>query len=347
MRPLAILQVSYPLAPVGPDAVGGAEQVLSAIDRALHEGGHRSLVVAPEGSEVAGRLVPIPRVRGPFDEAVRIRAQAATAEAIAAVRQSEPIDVVHCHGIDFPAYLPAGGTTLVTLHLPPDWYPPQAWSARPGLHLVTVSRSQAGRCPPGVVLRDIIPNGVPVADLQQGPDPVPAGHALVLGRICPEKGVHLAIEAARRAAVPLVIAGTVYPYDAHVRYFEEAIRPALSPTVRFVGPLDLSAKRTALRSALCLLVPSLAEETSSLVAMEAAACGTPVIAFRAGALPDVVEDGRTGVLVDGVEPMAEAIAGIGRIDRATCRRTARERFDVKTMTDRTIALYRDLREAES
>lgn len=213
---------------------------------------------------------------------------------------------------------------------------------RPGLRLHGVSSHQSAACPAGLRLLPPIPNGVPVDDLAAKGIAV-EGHALVLGRICPEKGIHLAIESAERAGVPLVIAGRVYPYESHVRYFEEEIRPRLSPAVRFAGPLGFEDKRRMLASAACLLVPSLCEETSSLVAMEAAACGTPVVAFAAGALPEVVEEGRTGFLVEDVAGMAAAIPATAALDRELCRAIARERFSLGAMTDRYLSLYRDLR----
>jgi glycosyltransferase involved in cell wall biosynthesis len=165
---------------------------------------------------------------------------------------------------------------------------------------------------------------------------------LMLGRICPEKGQHLGLQAAHAAGVPALLAGDVFPYPEHQAYFADRVRPMLDAKRHYLGPVGFARKRHLLASAVCLLVPSLAAETSSLVAMEALACGTPVIAFRSGALPETVEDGRTGLLVDGVDAMAAAIGRIGMIDRAECRRRAMERFPVRRMTDAYLALYRRL-----
>jgi CelD/BcsL family acetyltransferase involved in cellulose biosynthesis len=152
--------------------------------------------------------------------------------------------------------------------------------------------------------------------------------------------MHLAVQAARLAHVPLVLAGSVYPYPEHERYFREVVAPACDGnTVRFVGPVGLARKRRLLALARCLVVPSLASETSSLVAMEALACGTPVVAFRAGALATIVEHGRTGFIVDSVEDMAEALANVGTIDPATCRRAAEERFAAQRMAAQYLVLY--------
>lgn len=336
---LTILSVAYPLAPVSPDASGGAEQVLATLDRALVAAGHRSLVLAQAGSRVAGQLIPVEPARAPFDDVAVAAAQERHREALARVLAREPVDLVHLHGIDFPAYLPAPGPpVLATLHLPPAWYPDAALRpARPRTWVHCVSEAQHRDCPASPALLPPIANGIDVAAFagtrRRG------GFALVLGRICPEKGVHLAIEAARRAGVPLVIAGIVFPYEAHRRYFADEIAPRLGPACRFVGPVGARAKRRLLASARCLLVPSLAPETSSLVAREAAASGTPAIVFAAGALPEAVEEGRTGFVVAGVDGMARAIGRAAAIDPDLCRAVARGRFDEGPMIARYVELY--------
>jgi glycosyltransferase involved in cell wall biosynthesis len=335
---LTVLQVAYPLAPVGPDVVGGAEQVLSTLDRALTAAGHTSIVVAQEGSDVAGTLVPVPAERGPFTQETRVRAWGAHRLAIARALERYPVDVVHLHGHDFTDYWPEDVPTLVTLHLPPEWYPPGAWVERRTVFLHPVSKTQAKACPPGVKLLDPVPNGVPVAELT-------ARHAkrtfaLNMGRICPEKGVHLAIAAAKEARSPLLVAGKTYPYAAHQSYFAREVRPALDGMRRFIGPLDFRRKRRFMTAARCLLVPSLAAETSSLVAMEAMACGTPVIAFRAGALAEIVVHGRTGFLVSDAKEMAAAIDVIDVIDPEDCRAVARQRFSMAAMVAGMMDHYR-------
>lgn len=334
---LTVLQVAYPLAAVSRDTVGGAEQILAHLDAALVRRGHRSIVVAAAGSTVAGTLVPVPAERGDLDEAAKVRAQSATRAAIDAALARFPVDLVHCHGIDFPAYRPKGVPVLATLHLPPDWYPPDIWAEDPNLFLHCVSAAQGRACPPDARLLDPIPNGVPVEALASRL--TRRGFALMLGRVCPEKGVHLAIDAATAADVSLLIGGQVYPYDAHVRYFEAEVRPRLDGRRRFLGPVGFERKRRLLGAARCLLVPSLCAETSSLVAMEALAAGVPVVAFANGALPEIIQDGRTGFLVDGPEAMAEAIRAVDSIDREACRASARARFSLERMVDGYLAAY--------
>jgi glycosyltransferase involved in cell wall biosynthesis len=138
--------------------------------------------------------------------------------------------------------------------------------------------------------------------------------------------------------VSLLLGGAVFGYDAHRTYFESEVAPLLDRYRRWLGPIGYARKRRLLAASRCVLIPSLAPETSSLVAMEAAAAGTPVIAFPSGALADIVEHGRTGFLVETMAEMAEAIRRVGQIDPDECRRVARARFSLA----RTTAAYLDL-----
>ena len=344
-RRLTVLSVAYPLAAVGPDAVGGAEQVLSSLDRALAEAGHRSIVVARADSVVRGELRPVPQEAGTLDEAAQARARAATAGAVAAVLRREPVDAVHLHGVDFHQYLPPPGPpVLATLHLPASFYPADALRpSRPRTWLHGVSPAQH-RTLEGLAAPLLAPitNGVAVAALGRARHARRA-FALCLGRICPEKGQHLALDAARMAGVPLLLGGEVFPYPEHRDYFAREVAPRLDDRCRrFLGPVGFARKRRLLSAARCLLVPSLAAETASLVAMEALACGTPVIAFGRGALPEVVEHGVTGFLVPDAAAMTQAIARLDALDTRACRAAARDRFDSARMTADYLALYRRL-----
>ncbi len=339
---LTILSVAFPFAPVSIDSAGGAEQVLASLDRALTLAGHRSIVVASKGSRIQGTLVPTPQVSGVIDEHTRAAAWQAHRRAIRESLARYPVDLVHLHGIDFDHYLPpAGPIVLVTLHLPPSWYPPAIFTLdRPLTFLHCVSSSQAQACPPSPLLLPPVENGVPVEDLVSRVSK--RNWAFSIGRICPEKGFHIGLEAARLANIPLLLAGQVYPYEEHLHYYEQEIQPRLDNLRRFIGPIGFARKRRFLSAARCLVLPTLAPETSSLVAMEALACGTPVIAFPSGALADIVEPGRTGFLVSDVHEMAVAIAQASSIDPETCRQAARERFSADRMITHYMRVYEQL-----
>jgi glycosyltransferase involved in cell wall biosynthesis len=254
------------------------------------------------------------------------------------------VDVVHMHGIDFAAYLPPPGVpVLATLHLPVDWYPAGAlYPSRPHTWLNCVSRAQHANCRANPKLLPPIENGIDLGAFTRSFRK--RDFALMLTRICPEKGIHIAIEAAKRADVPLLIAGEVFPYPEHRRYFVEVIAPRLDRGCRFIGPVNSSRKSRLLASARCVLVPSLVPETSSLAACEALASGTPVVAFAKGALPDIVEHNRTGFLVRTVEEMASALVEVNRLDPETCRAAARQRFSDRRMAARYFSVYRELAE---
>lgn len=338
---LTVVNVAYPFAPVTADPVGGAEQVLSALDRAVLATGGRSVVLAAEGSAPAGELTPVPRPAGEIDaaqrEAVHAVLRARLAETLARVRP----DVLHLHGVDFHSYLPdAGPPVLVTLHLPLAWYPADALApTRRDVWLAPVSRDQARRRPFGARLTPPIENGVCLDGFRPRRK---RGYALAMGRICPEKGFHHALDAARLAGTPLLLAGSVFPYRDHIRYFEQEIRPRLDRWRRWIGPVTGQAKRRLIGQARCLVAPSLAPETSSLVAREALAAGTPVVALRNGALVETVEPGRTGFLVDTPDDLPEAIAAAETLDPAECRRAAEQRFSDQAMIAAYLDAYRRL-----
>jgi glycosyltransferase involved in cell wall biosynthesis len=343
---LTVLNVAYPFTELTPDPVGGAEQVLMHIDRALVEAGHRSLVMAAQGSEVRGKLLPI-QLRGAsgtdqsISEQARRETEAAVRSAIARVCEEEDVDLVHLHGSDFYAYLPpAPIPTLITLHLPLAWYPRGSLQPdRANTWFNPVSSSQAAVRWPGLRLLAPIENGVRCEDLsfvmRKGK------FALALGRICPEKRFHLAIDACVRASMPLLLAGAIYRWPEHQRYFEEDIAPRLDADRRWIGRVAGERKRRLLSAARCVVVPS-RDETCSLVAMEAIAAGTPVVAFRVGALPEVVEHGVTGYIVDDLGAMAEALRWVDRLDADRCRAIARERFDIRWSTEKYVSLYNHL-----
>jgi glycosyltransferase involved in cell wall biosynthesis len=346
---LTVLNVAFPLARVGPDAAGGAEQILSTLDEGLETRGHHSIVVAVKGSEVSGELLAMPPADATIGYATWNRSHVAYRRALADVLRTRSIDVVHMHGMDFLSYMPDVQVPVVaTLHLPVRWYPESLLRlVRSDLVLTCVSESQRRTLPAApLVPVDVIQNGVPIDRLDRRSSRR-RDFVAVLGRICPEKGVHLALESARMARVPLVIAGQVFGYEEHLEYFRRHIEPCLGQGCWFTGPVGPRRKRRLLSAARCLLVPSQAPETSSLVAMEAMACGTPVVAFATGALPEIVEDGVTGFLVRSSQEMSEAISMVGRIDPAACRARAVERFSDQRMIGEYIDLYGQLTSASA
>lgn len=336
--PLTVLSVAYSLALVGPASVGGAEQMVSAIDTGLVSRGHRSIVVAQAGSRTRGTLVPTPGVDGPLDGGVRGRALRCHQRAIDYALAQWPVDVVHLHGIDFPGYVPALDVPLMaTLHLPLEWYPAPALNrAADRIHYICVSHSQQTEAAECGLSCTVVENGTSIS-LSSTPER--GSYACALGRICPEKAYHEALDAAHIAGVDMLLAGRTFRFEEHEQYFRDQIVPRLDSRRRFVGPVAAAQKAELIAAARCLLVPSRVRETSSLVAMEALALGTPVVAFPSGALGEIVEHGRTGFLVHDAAGMADAIAAVESIDPEACRYAARTRFSASRMIDDYIELY--------
>jgi len=337
---LTVASVSYPLATVSSQTPGGAEQVLSTLDESLVRAGHRSMVLAPRGSSCLGLLIPAEVPAGVWDEAAKREARRSFKQLLDRTLKARRVDLVHMHGLDFHAYLPGGEIpVVVTLHLPMSWY--AAGELRwvgPNVHLVSVSESQARTAPGGIRIGRVIPNGIVLGRFHAAEKK--SNYAVALSRLCPEKGIHLAVDAAERAGIKLIIAGRVFEYPEHRAYFDAMVRPRLNGSIRFIGGVGGRRKAALLAGARCLLISSLAPETSSLAAMEAMASGTPVVAFRSGALSEIVSSGHTGFLVDDVEEMAEAIRRADGIDPRVCRSEAERRFSSASMFSKYLELYR-------
>ncbi len=298
-----------------------------------------SLLIASEGSEVAGRLWPTPAASDNITESERSEAQRQHKRTIETVLASERVDVIHFHGLDFGAYVPdTNSPKVATLHLPLPWYQAGSLEGR-DVHLVAVSDSQAASAT-AVAIDRVVRNGIDTS--KHVPSNVERSSLLWLGRVCPEKGTHLAIQVARQLDLPLIVAGPVHPFAFHRNYFETEVRPLLDSRRIYVGPVRLEEKARLLGSARALLIPSLAAETSSLVAMEAASSGTPVVAFRSGALPEVVQHELTGFIVDDAQGMADAAMRSDAIQTSICREYALQNFSFERMVDGYIKLYAEL-----
>ena len=182
-----------------------------------------------------------------------------------------------------------------------------------------------------------IHHGVPLGDFPF--DPTGSDDLLFFGRMHPDKGAAEAVEVARRTGRRLAMYGIVQDEA----YFRGAVEPHVDgERVRYPGPVGGQARTRALGGALCLLHLIGFDEPFGLSVVEAMACGTPVIAFNRGSMPELIEDGVTGFLVDTVDQAVEAVGRVGGLDRAACRARVAQRFSVDRMADRYLALYRDI-----
>ena len=332
---MTILSVAYPLLPVSQDSSGGAEQILFLIERELVKAGLKSIVIGAKSSRVSGELLETPVFTGEITDQIRAEAQRAHLRRVEQACDQRHVDLIHFHGLDFYTYLPARRVPkLATLHLPLAWYPSSIFDLS-DIQLNCVSQTQAA-----ALIGEKLPfiaNGIDTQQFQCGSGT--RNHLLWLGRICPEKGVHIALHVAQRLDLPMIVAGAVHPFRDHESYFACRVRPLLDDKRKYVGPVGLEEKKKLLAEARCVLIPSLAPETSSLVAMEAISSGTPVIAFRSGALPEVIEHGQTGFIVDSEDGMADALVRIKEVSPSTCYEQAKLRFDVRRMASDYMKLY--------
>lgn len=342
---LRILYVAYPLLPVSDESAGGAEQMLWNLERQMAMRGLDTVTAACEGSSVSGKLFmtgSAPSEPDTFDGRA-VEHESRVVEYVWQEQgQGRGFDLVHDKSGHFwkqASALPC--PVLATLHLPRSFYG-EEWLQldQPNLAFNCVSQVQRRTFEDVGSILGVVENGI---DLERfTPECEKSDYILWIGRICEEKGPHVAIDVAERAGVPLIIAGDVYPFSYHQKYFAREIVPGLERAkvkIQFVQRPSFEQKVSLLRRAKAVIQPALVDETSSLVAMEAMACGTPVVAFRRGALPEVVAEGETGFIVDTADAMAECISGVHEIDPQACRQRAENRYSAQRMADEYEALY--------
>jgi glycosyltransferase involved in cell wall biosynthesis len=252
-------------------------------------------------------------------------------------------DLIHNHEdyFAFPFARLAATPTLSTAHGRLDLPEVQrVYRLFPEQPLVSVSDAQRSALP-GLNWVGTVYNGIDLDAFHFRPDP--GDYLVFLGRISPEKRPDRAIEIARDVGMRLVIAAKVDPADE--AYWQHAIRPLLktSPLIEYVGEVDERGKDQILGGAYAYLFPIDWPEPFGLTMAESMATGTPVIAYRAGAVPEVVADGVTGFVCDTVREMTDAVGQVGRLDRAACRRHVERRFSARAMADGYERAYAQVR----
>ncbi len=339
----SVLFVSYPMLPVSDASCGGAEQMLWVLEHELAIRGLKTAVAACDGSSITGELIGtgLPPEQSDVFE-FRAAEHSRRIENVLGARQ---FDLVHDKsGFWWEHAASASAPVLATLHLPRSFYPERLFRSIPAnVFFNCVSKSQATSCRDLPRFAGVVPNGVLITRFpfkRRKQD-----YVSWMGRICPEKAPHLAIDAARRAGVRLVLVGQVYAFEWHRQYFEREIKPRLESageSVRWVERPSFEQKIALLANAKAMLLSTQAPETSSLVAMEAAACGTPVIAFPNGAIPEIVRHGITGLLVSDSREMAHAISDVERLWPEDARDMAEENFSSAQMADNYQRIYEEI-----
>jgi glycosyltransferase involved in cell wall biosynthesis len=351
-----VLYVAYPLLQVHDESAGGAEQILWTLEREIARGGAQTIVAASAGSRVSGELFSTgePCTQPDDYERRRNEHEERVVEFVRqCAREGNAFDLIHDHSGSFwKRAAEVDMDVLATLHLPRSFYLAENFNdVPPNVSFNCVSDSQARSFANLESLVDVVPNGIALDCFKSVADTAAdkgRQGLLWLGRICEEKAPHLALDIAERTQIPITLAGQVYPFSYHEQYFEREVAPRLRaiPNARFVSAPRAELKRRLLREAQALLITSLAAETSSLVAMEAAASGTPVIALRKGALAEVVRDGVTGFLVEDVIQAVLAVQKTSSIGHKTCVQHAQKNFSAVKMAEKYSQLYERLARPE-
>jgi glycosyltransferase involved in cell wall biosynthesis len=336
--PLRIAMVAPPWFDVPPPAYGGVEAVVADLVDDLAARGHEvTLIGAGQNLTRASRFIPLwpeppsERLGDPFPEVVH-------AARVAEVLDDLDADVVHDHTLAGPL-LGRGRQvpTIITVHGPVNGEEGEYYRALgDSVRLVAISEAQRAHAPglswAATVHNAIRPSTFPFrADKEE--------FVLFLGRMHPNKGAHLAIDAARAAGLPIVLAGKCSE-QVELAYLEQEIKPRLGKDTELFGVADAAAKRDLLSRACAMLFPICWEEPFGLVLIEAMACGTPVVALRRGSVPEIIVNGVTGIICDAPSHLPEAVGQARQLDPAACRAHVAARFNTELMAARYEDAYR-------
>jgi glycosyltransferase involved in cell wall biosynthesis len=376
-----VLMNAGPWLPVPPDGYGGIENVVATLVPELRRVGIRVVLATVASSTLLadGSLTPFPDGRfevlqHPYNQVSGV-AHAHLHAVVRALRDRDDIDLVHDHVevvglavLSAAALAPTAPPVLHTLHWDlrkhADFY--SSLDAGPRVRVNGVSAAQLHRAPEALRRHSIghVHLATPLAaDACRRPLADKAGHAVVMGRITPGKGQHLAARLAHEHGFDLVLAGPVGPHrqptdlsaapsaaaaNPDVRYWEDEVRPLVDGTrVRWIGTITSQERDKLVASARVSLFPLQWEEPGGTAVVETLALGTPVVGLARGCLPELVEHGRTGWLAKSPDDLAALIQDAERIDPRECREQAARRFTPTVMAARYAELYEQVISATS
>jgi glycosyltransferase involved in cell wall biosynthesis len=335
---MRIALIAPPWYAIPPEGYGGIEWVVALLADGLTDRGHDVTLFAPPGSQTKARLVSPLEVEPPADAVGDPWLEAS--HAMTAYEDHGEFDLLHDHmgpvGVSIGAV--TGSCTVHTLHGPFTEQTSRLYSRIARQHwFVAISKRQRALSPPDLRWAGVVYNGIPLERYPFREDK--QDYLLFLGRADEEKAPDLAVEAARRAGRRLIMCATT-KNDRERSYWAEKVEPLLSDSVDVCGECNQEQKVELLAGAAALLFPVQWEEPFGLVMTEAMACGTPVVAWRNGAVPEVIEDGVTGWVVDSMDDFVRAIGRLGELDPRACRTRVEERFSGDVMVTGYERAYR-------
>ncbi len=337
--PMRIVVVAPPWYEIPPQGYGGIERVCYSLVEGLVEQGHEVTLVASGTNHTRARFVPAldqppPGLGTKFHPVQEVRYAAAVAQALRGI----DADVVHDHSLAGPLIaLRRPVPTVITAHGPADnWL--GDYFRRLALPLVAVSEFQR-RAAPDLPWAATIPHGLNTGEYPYRPGK--DDFVLFLARLSPEKGAHLAVDAALKAGIKLIVAGKCSEPEER-SYFEEHVAPRLGDGAEFIGEVHGVQRVDLLARARGVLMPAQWDEPFGLSSVEALACGTPVIGLRRGSLPEIIDHGLTGWICDDLADMAHSIGRLGELDPRACRDAVECRYRAETMVGRYESVYRTL-----
>ncbi len=338
-----IAQIAPIVERVPPKKYGGTERVVCTLTEELVRRGHKVTLFASGDSQTSARLEAIyPRSlrEAKIKDLYGTNTWTLLNLGLAYEMQDE-FDIIHDHlaPLSLPAANLATTPVVMTMHGPFTVDNRKLFQTLRSPYVVTISESQMYSLP-DLNHAGTVYNGLSMEEYPFGE--TMGDYLLFVGRISPEKGVHVAIDVAQQLDLPLILAAKVDPYDS--AYFREYIEPHLSERIRWIGEVDEIERNKLLAGARCFLHPVTWREPFGLALIEAMACGCPVVAFDKGSIPEIIKTGETGYVVHDVETMIEAVRNIAAIDRAACRAHALRHFGASQMTDGYEAVYKKILE---
>jgi glycosyltransferase involved in cell wall biosynthesis len=343
-KKMKIAQIAPLAESVPPRMYGGTERIVSYLTEELVKMGHEVTLFASGDSMTSAELASCATQALRLDPSIKDVIPYYMLMLDRVRQRADEFDVLHFH-IDhfhFPVFRTMAARTLTTLHGRQDLPDNRVlYFGFDDFPLVSISHDQR-RPIPHANFAGTIYHGIPKTSLR--PTFEPQGKYLAfLGRMAPEKRPDRAIAIARQAGMALKIAAKVDRADE--AYFRESVEPLLKqPGVEFIGEINEQEKERFLGDAGALLFPIDWPEPFGIAMIESLACGTPVIAWRSGSVPSIVDDGVTGFVVDSVEEATSAIADLDRIERGACRHEFERRFTSARMADDYVRIYETLRE---